>query len=182
VLFLCAACQAERLSPCRIFLLFPLQQSAQLLMRHFAGDILFLPCAAYQLSTPYSYIDCLRQEDAERAVLLVGANLCARNPLQVKGKGLRGVGGEADTEAFSVHTKKLFPSSSTLQLAISFPVSICIWFTQKIRLFSVYPQASDVAKRTDSPRRHFINVLYVFQDFIFFLPESIIFLFKLFTF
>jgi hypothetical protein len=35
---------------------------------------------------------------------VVGANLCARDPLELKGKGFRGVGGVADKEAYTVHT------------------------------------------------------------------------------
>jgi hypothetical protein len=35
---------------------------------------------------------------------VVGANLCSRDPSEVKGKGIRGVGAVADKEAYSVHT------------------------------------------------------------------------------
>jgi hypothetical protein len=40
------------------------------------------------------------------AYTVVGANLCARDPLQEKGRGIRGAGGVADKEAYTVHTKK----------------------------------------------------------------------------
>jgi hypothetical protein len=36
---------------------------------------------------------------------VVGANLCVPRPLEVKDKGIRGVGGVADKEACTVHTK-----------------------------------------------------------------------------
>jgi hypothetical protein len=35
---------------------------------------------------------------------VLGANLCARDPIQVKCKGIRGAGGVADKEAYTVHT------------------------------------------------------------------------------
>jgi hypothetical protein len=35
---------------------------------------------------------------------VVGANLCVWGPLEVKGKGIKGVGGVADKEAYTVHT------------------------------------------------------------------------------
>jgi hypothetical protein len=35
---------------------------------------------------------------------VVGANLCVRRPSDVKGKGIRGAGGVADKEAYTVHT------------------------------------------------------------------------------
>jgi hypothetical protein len=35
---------------------------------------------------------------------VVGANLCVRRTLEVKGKGVRGVGGLPDTEVKTVHT------------------------------------------------------------------------------
>jgi hypothetical protein len=37
-----------------------------------------------------------------RRITVVGANLCARDPLEVKGKGIRGVGRVADKEAYTV--------------------------------------------------------------------------------
>jgi hypothetical protein len=36
-------------------------------------------------------------------VTVVGANLCAPDPLEVKGKGIRGMEGVADKEAYAVH-------------------------------------------------------------------------------
>jgi hypothetical protein len=35
---------------------------------------------------------------------VVGTNLCVPRPLEIKGKGIRGVGGVADKEAYSVRT------------------------------------------------------------------------------
>jgi hypothetical protein len=39
-----------------------------------------------------------------RGSTVVGVNLCARDPLEVKGMGISGVGGVADKEAYTVHT------------------------------------------------------------------------------
>jgi hypothetical protein len=35
---------------------------------------------------------------------VVGVNMCVRRPLEVKGKGIRGVGGAANKEAYTGHT------------------------------------------------------------------------------
>jgi hypothetical protein len=45
---------------------------------------------------------------------VVGANLRVRRPLEVKCKGIKGVGGVAGKEAYTVQTKTLFPSGSAL--------------------------------------------------------------------
>jgi hypothetical protein len=37
----------------------------------------------------------------------VGANLCARDPLEVKGHGIRGLEGGAGKEAYTVHTTNI---------------------------------------------------------------------------
>jgi hypothetical protein len=68
---------------------------------------------------------------------VIGANLCTRDPLEVKGKEIRGVGGEADKEAF--------PSGSTLFLGVSVSVLV-MSLVYTVYAFSFYPQASDVGK------------------------------------
>jgi hypothetical protein len=78
---------------------------------------------------------------------LVGPNLCARDPLEVTGKGTRGVGGVADKEAYAVHTiniislRQYFVArclSSYVRNALGLR-SICV-------CFAFCPQASDVGK------------------------------------
>jgi hypothetical protein len=55
----------------------------------------------------------------------VRANMCALDPLEVKCEGVSGVGGVADKEAYILSVLyTLFPSSITLQLAVSFPVLV----------------------------------------------------------
>jgi hypothetical protein len=52
-------------------------------------------------------------------------NLCVRRPLEVNGKGIRGVGEVTDKEVHTAHTKKkIIPIGSTLQLAVLVPMSI----------------------------------------------------------
>jgi hypothetical protein len=46
------------------------------------------------------YVPLMRNPYAFNCLIVVGANLCARDPLEVKGKGIRGVGGAADKEAY----------------------------------------------------------------------------------
>jgi hypothetical protein len=38
---------------------------------------------------------------------VVGANLCVRRPLEVKGKGIIGVGQASDKEAYTVHSSNI---------------------------------------------------------------------------
>jgi hypothetical protein len=40
----------------------------------------------------------------QNTVTVVGTNLCAWGPLKVNGKGIGGVGGAADREAYTIHT------------------------------------------------------------------------------
>jgi hypothetical protein len=47
---------------------------------------------------------------------VVGANLCPRDPLEVKGKVVIGTGGVADKEAYTVHTINII---SQLQYFVS---------------------------------------------------------------
>jgi hypothetical protein len=62
------------------------------------------------------------------AVTVVGANLCTRDPLDVKGKGIRGVGGVTDKEAYCPYDKHYFPT--VICNLLSFPMSVmCLVFT-----------------------------------------------------
>jgi hypothetical protein len=52
--------------------------------------------------------------------------MCARDPLEVKGKGITGVGGAADKEAETAERNKLFLSGGALYFVarVSFPASV----------------------------------------------------------
>jgi hypothetical protein len=52
-------------------------------------------------------------------VTVVGANLCARDPLEEKGMGIRGVEGVADKEAYTVHTKNIISQRAVLCSSLS---------------------------------------------------------------
>jgi hypothetical protein len=52
----------------------------------------------------------------------VGTNLCVRGPLEVKSKGIRGVGGVADKEAYTVHTINI----SQRQYFVAHCLSSCV--------------------------------------------------------
>jgi hypothetical protein len=67
---------------------------------------------------------------------LLGTNLCVRRPLEVKGKGIRGVEEAADVEAYTVH------SMNIIYQRLYF-VAYCLRY---MRLFSFYPQVSDVMR------------------------------------
>jgi hypothetical protein len=84
---------------------------------------------------------------------VVGANLCARDPLEVKGWVIRGMGGVADKESYTVHNVNII---SQLQYfvarCLSYSVgnvfglhSICACFPSTRKIVTL-------AKRTDSPR------------------------------
>jgi hypothetical protein len=47
---------------------------------------------------------CLMSPHCQIKDTVVRANLCNQDPLEVKGKGIRGVGGVADKEAYTVYT------------------------------------------------------------------------------
>jgi hypothetical protein len=49
-----------------------------------------------------------------RVCTVAGANLCVQSPLEVKGEGIRGEGGVAGKEAYTVQTNTLSPSGSAL--------------------------------------------------------------------
>jgi hypothetical protein len=80
---------------------------------------------------------------AEVGETVIEANLYVRRPLEVKGKGTRGV---ADKEAYTVHVLTLFPSGSPLVFAFSVPVSVMYLDYIVYALFSFYPQANDVSE------------------------------------
>jgi hypothetical protein len=59
----------------------------------------------YQLTRKISFLPVLNYLPACLPITtVVGANLCARDPLEIKGNWIRGVGGVADKEAYTVHT------------------------------------------------------------------------------
>jgi hypothetical protein len=62
---------------------------------------------------------------------VIGANLCARDPLEVKRKGLRGVGGVAYKEAKTV--QHCFPAAVLCSFLSHFLCRQCLWFTQYMR-------------------------------------------------
>jgi hypothetical protein len=57
------------------------------------------PMAQYKNSVSILLSFCSERHN----ITAVGANLCVRRPLELNGKGIRGVGGAADKEALSVH-------------------------------------------------------------------------------
>jgi hypothetical protein len=79
---------------------------------------------------------------------VVGANLCARDPLEIKCKGIRGVGGVADKEAEAVHTINIISQRQyfVARYLISYVGNSFGLHRIEMRLFSFYPQASDVGK------------------------------------
>lgn len=77
---------------------------------------------------------------------VIGAKLCARHLLEVKVIGIRRAGGVADKETCTVYTTN---NTSQRQYFVARPHFLCrhcLWFTQFLRFFPCYPQASDVGK------------------------------------
>jgi hypothetical protein len=74
---------------------------------------------------------------------VVGLNLCARDPLDVKGKGVRCVGGIADKEAY---THRAINVISQRQESVAPSHSYCVGNVFCLRSGFFYPQASDVGK------------------------------------
>jgi hypothetical protein len=83
-----------------------------------------------------------RPEGSDCWVARDWANLCARDPLEVK-IGIGVVGGVADKEAETVDAKEVI---SRPQCFVALCLSSLL-FTQRMRLFFLYPQASDVGGR-----------------------------------
>jgi hypothetical protein len=79
---------------------------------------------------------------------VVGENPCARDPLEVKGKG---IGGVADKEAHTVHSFSIISQQQyfVARCLISY-IGTVMPLVYIVHVFSFYPQASDV--RTDSSR------------------------------
>jgi hypothetical protein len=79
-------------------------------------DVLFRQITKqYLMSTTNQKIsDCNQSQQCLLPVTVVGANLCVWGPLELKGKGIRGVEGAADREHFLPVLWTFFPSGSTL--------------------------------------------------------------------
>jgi hypothetical protein len=52
----------------------------------------------------------------------------------------------AGKEAYTAHTVNIISQRQYFVARFSYPLPICLWFTQYLRLFSFCPQASDVSK------------------------------------
>jgi hypothetical protein len=62
--------------------------------------------------------------------------ICASEGL--KGKGIRGVGGRADKEAYTVYTINIIFQREYFVAYVSFPVSMMSLVTEYVRLYSFY--------------------------------------------
>jgi hypothetical protein len=75
-------------------------------------------------------------------------NLCARDALEVNGKGIRRVGGVADKEAYTVRTINIISQRQYLvsRCLISYVGNVFGLYSTYMWSFSFYPQASNVGK------------------------------------
>jgi hypothetical protein len=60
---------------------------------------------------------------------VVGANLCIRGPLEVNGKGIRGVGAVADKEIYTVHTINITSQQQYFVAHCLISYVSNVWFT-----------------------------------------------------
>jgi hypothetical protein len=63
-----------------------------------------IACAITDFIVKYFRLQYNTHSIIQTSGTVVGAKPCVRCPLEVKGKGIRGVGGVADKEAYTVHT------------------------------------------------------------------------------
>jgi hypothetical protein len=82
--------------------------------------------------------------------------MCARDPLEVKGKGIRGVGGVADKETCTVHTINIISQRQCFVTRCLISCVCNVFGLYSICVFLCTRKLVMEAKRTDSPRLQYV--------------------------
>jgi hypothetical protein len=77
---------------------------------------------------------------------VVGANLCSRDPLELKDKGIKAVGGIADKEAYTVHTTNIVSQRQYIVARCLSSYVGNVFGLHSVCVSFLLPAASDVGK------------------------------------